>query len=88
MTQVHVRKLIALQQIGSVSDCAISKNSAHISTNEGTNTYLQKDIPIGMTGAVVNQGTDFTITLTDQNMDFTEFQKIIHYSTLNYGFNI
>jgi hypothetical protein len=21
-------------------------------------------------------------------MDFTEFQKIIHYSTLNYGFNI
>jgi hypothetical protein len=28
-----------------------------------------------MTGAVVNQGTDFTITLTDQNMDFTEFQK-------------
>jgi hypothetical protein len=24
---------------------------------------------------VVNQGTDFTITLTGQNMDFTEFQK-------------
>jgi hypothetical protein len=38
-------------------------------------TILQKDIPITMTGAVVNQGTDFSITLTDQNMDFNEFQK-------------
>jgi hypothetical protein len=75
MTQAHVRKLIALEQIRSVNDCVISKNSAKVSTNEGTNTYLQKDIPIQMTGAVVNQGMDFTITLTDQNMDFTEFQK-------------
>jgi hypothetical protein len=46
MTQAHVRKLIALQQIGSINDCVISKNSAKVSTNEGSNTYLQKDIPI------------------------------------------
>jgi hypothetical protein len=81
MTQAHIRKLIALQQIRSVNDCVISKNSAKVSTNEGSNTYLQKDIAIQMTGAVVNQGTDFTITLTDQNMDFTEFQK--SYTTLH-----
>jgi hypothetical protein len=86
MTQAHVRKLIALQQIGSINDCVISKNSAKVSTNEGSNTYLQKDLPIQMTGAVVNQGTDFTITLTDQNMDFTEFQK--SYITLHFTMDL
>jgi hypothetical protein len=28
-----------------------------------------------MTGAVANQRQDFTIVLTDLNMDFTKFQK-------------
>jgi hypothetical protein len=67
--------MIALRQLGAIKDCVTNKNSAKISSNEGSNNYLQKDIQIQMTGVVVNQGQDFTITLTDQNMDFTEFQK-------------
>jgi hypothetical protein len=39
-----------------------------------------------MTCAVVNQKTDFTITLTDQNIDFTEFKK--SYITLHITMDI
>jgi hypothetical protein len=39
-----------------------------------------------MTGAVDNQGYDFTIILTDANMDFTEFQK--SYITLHITMDI
>jgi hypothetical protein len=86
MTQAHVRKQIAIGHLGAINDVLTGKNSPKISTNEGSNNYLQKDIQIQMTGPVVNKGQDFTITFTDQNMDFTEFQK--SYITLHLTMNL
>jgi hypothetical protein len=75
MKQAHIRKMISLGELETINYWVIGKNSVNLNTNEGNNSYLHKDIPIKMTGAVLNQLTDFTITLTLQNMDFTELQK-------------
>jgi hypothetical protein len=81
--------LIALGQLGAINNCVTGKNSPKISTNEGNNNYMQKSLPIQITGAVNNQGQDFTIVLTDQNMDVTELRKpyITLYLTMDITFD-
>jgi hypothetical protein len=84
--QAHIQKSIALGQSGVINDWVTGRNSPKISTSEGNNNYMQNSLPIQITGAVTNQKQDFTITLTDQNMDFREFKK--SYITLHLTMDI